>query len=113
MSIENKELIHKIILKNLQKVTRGVFAEAVQGACNSCEKIDDSRFWKWEEHPIDEPTLINPITTPTPVVNNPNLTPSPLANPLVNIQNAPAAPDPQGYAALLQTLGNPDIFKDL
>ncbi|MFN0203943.1 MAG: hypothetical protein ACKVTZ_20655 [Bacteroidia bacterium] len=47
------------------------------------------------------------------VVNNPNLRPSPLANPLVNIQNAPAAPDPQGYAALLQTLGNPDIFKDL
>ena len=27
--------------------TKEVFAEAVMGACNSCEKIDESRFWRW------------------------------------------------------------------
>ncbi len=25
------------------------------GECNACEKVDDSRFWRWEESPIDEP----------------------------------------------------------
>src|SRR5207244_2256000 len=34
--------------------TRGVFAEAVMGACNSCEPIDDNRFWRWEESPIPD-----------------------------------------------------------
>src|SRR4029078_7716674 len=26
--------------------TRGVFAEAVMGACNSCEEKDETRFWR-------------------------------------------------------------------
>ena len=34
--------------------TRGVFAESVMGSCNSCEDIDDSKNWRWEESPIDD-----------------------------------------------------------
>src|SRR5262249_36329379 len=44
--------------------TAGVFAEAVMGRCNSCEVIDDSRFWRWEESPIpDKPTPIGALST--------------------------------------------------
>ena len=32
--------------------TRGVFAEGKLGHCNVSEEIDNTRFWKWEEHPI-------------------------------------------------------------
>ncbi|MFN0199926.1 MAG: hypothetical protein ACKVTZ_00310 [Bacteroidia bacterium] len=93
--------------------TRGVFAEAVQGACNACEKIDDTRFWKWEEHPIDEPTAINPINTPTPVVTNPNLTAKDFASPMINIQNAPNAPDPQGLGLAANLLSTKGLFDNI
>src|SRR5205823_2949055 len=42
--------------------TRGVFAEAVMGACNACEQIDDTRFWRWGDAPIDEPPSIEPAS---------------------------------------------------
>ncbi len=32
--------------------TRGVFAEAKLSHCNASEEIDNTRFWKWDEHPI-------------------------------------------------------------
>ena len=93
--------------------TKGLFAEAVQGACNSCEKIDDTRFWKWEEHPIDEPTAINPISTDSRRSDLGNLTPKDFATPIVNIQNTPSAPDPQGLANALLLMGKADMFKDI
>ena len=44
--------------------TKGVYAESVMGKCNSCEKMDDSRNWRYWEHPLpDQPTAIEPIST--------------------------------------------------
>src|SRR6185436_12529425 len=44
--------------------TRGVYAEAVMGACNSCEPKEEQRFWRWEESPIpDSPPAILPVST--------------------------------------------------
>lgn len=94
--------------------TKGVFAEAVMGACNSCEKMDDSRFWKWEEHPSpDEPTAINPINTDSRYQKPIEATPSQLPQPIVNIQNAPSAPDPTGLGKAFELLGKNDLFKDI
>jgi hypothetical protein len=93
--------------------TKGLFAEAVAGACNSCEKIDDSRFWKWEEHPIDEPTAIQPISTDSRRADTGDLTAKDFPAPMINIQAAPAAPDPQGLANALMLMGKSDIFKDI
>ena len=40
-----------------------MFAEAVQGACNACEKIETDRLQDWNRFPnTDEPTPIAPIT---------------------------------------------------
>lgn len=93
--------------------TKGLFAEAVAGACNSCEKIDGSRFWKWEEHPIDEPTAIEPISTQTRRTDPGDLGAKDFAAPIVNIQNAPAAPDPTGLNSALELLGKSDAFRDM
>ena len=94
--------------------TKGVYAEAVMGQCNSCERKEEDRFWRWEESPIpDSPTTINPITLPTPVNQQPNLQPQPLTAPIINLQNAPNAPDPQGFGALTQLLANPNLFRDI
>ncbi len=94
--------------------TRGVFAEAVLGACNSCEKIDETRFWRWEESPCpDEPTAISPVGAESRQAAPPNLTPTPLPASIINLQNAPAAPDPSGLTAALQILGQAGVFKDV
>jgi hypothetical protein len=94
--------------------TKGVFAEAVMGACNSCEKIDESRFWRWEESPCpDEPTAIQPPSTESRRAEPPNLTAKDFPQPIVAFQNVPAAPDPAGIAPLLQLLGKGDTFRDI
>jgi hypothetical protein len=94
--------------------TKGVFAESVMGSCNSCEKKDESRFWRWEESPCpDEPTAIQPVSTESRRAEPPDLTPQPFPQPIVAFQNVPAAPDPQGIAALTQLLGNPNLFRDI
>jgi len=93
--------------------TKGVFAESVMGACNCCEKIDDSRFWKFEEHPSpDEPTAINPINTDSRYQKPIEAIPTQLPQPVINIQNAPAAPDPTGLGKAFELLGKNDLFKD-
>ncbi len=33
--------------------------------------------------------------------------------PIINLQNAPNAPDPQGFGALTQLLSNPNLFRDI
>jgi hypothetical protein len=92
--------------------TRGVFAEAVMGACNACETIDDSKLWRWEESPIDEPPSIEPASTATRRTEPASVTPTAFPTPIVSIEAAPAAPDPVGVAAALQALGQ-QSFADI
>ncbi len=96
--------------------TRGVFAEAVMGACNSCERKEEERYWRWEESPLpDQPTPISPIGTTPPQRTNPGeLTPTPFPTPIVNIQNAPGAPEPGAtLAGALGLLGKSDLFPNI
>jgi hypothetical protein len=94
--------------------TRGVYAESVMGACNSCEEKDDTRFWRFEESPCgDEPTAIQMPSTDSRRSDPPNLQAKDFPNPMINIQNAPNAPDPSGLAAALGVLGKADLFRDI
>ena len=94
--------------------TKGVYAEAMMGACNSCEVKDESRFWRWEKSPIpDSPTEINPINTDSRRADPGNLAPMTFPNPIVSIQNVPSAPDPTGLAGTLGLLGKADSFRDV
>lgn len=94
--------------------TRGVYAEAVMGNCNSCEKIDESRHWRFTEVPCgDEPTAIQTIGTDTRRSTPGDLTAKDFASPIVNIQNAPNAPDPQGFAGAIDALTSSDAFNNI
>ncbi|MEO6392560.1 MAG: hypothetical protein ABIP75_11955 [Pyrinomonadaceae bacterium] len=100
--------------KRIAIPTKGVYAEAVMGACNACEKKDDTRFWRWEESPCpDDPTPINPISTDSRRADPPDLTAKDFPQPIVAFQNVPAAPDPQGFGGLLTALSNPNLFRDI
>ncbi|MFL6388958.1 MAG: papain-like cysteine protease family protein [Terriglobales bacterium] len=94
--------------------TRGVFAEAVMGKCNSCEKIDDRRFWHWEDAPIpDSPTAILPLSTASRRETPPSVAPGDFPDALVRMQATPSAPDPTGLSAALSLLGTKDLFRNL
>jgi hypothetical protein len=94
--------------------TSGVFAEAVLGKCNSCEVIDDTKFWRWEEAPIpDRPPAIDPLSTGSRRTAPPNLAPDQFPAPVVGLQQVPGAPDPTGLAAAMTALGSSTIFRDL
>ncbi|MBB4951786.1 hypothetical protein F4556_007321 [Kitasatospora gansuensis] len=93
--------------------TRGVYAEAVNGECNACERKDDTRFWHWEESPLpDEPTPIEAISTDSRQAPETAATPTPLPRPIVNIQAAAALPDPLGLGQALEILGRADVFRE-
>lgn len=94
--------------------TKGVFAEAVMGACNSCEKIDESRFWRWSESPCpDDPARISEVSAASRAGAAPNLTATGFPAPIVSFQNIPQAPDPGGLGAALALLGRGDLFRDI
>jgi hypothetical protein len=94
--------------------SKGVFAEAVQGACDACEKVKDNTSQDWDKFKTDEPTAINPVTVPVPTVTDWRAAFKDLATPIVNIQNAPATPAPgAGLAAATDLLGKSGIFKDI
>lgn len=94
--------------------TRGVFAEGKLGHCNVSEEIDNTRFWKWEEHPIPiEAPDINPVTPIQPTPQQVSATPTAFPQSLVNIVNPSPAPDPTGLTAALSLLGTPNIFRDM
>lgn len=94
--------------------TKGVFAEAVLGKCNSCEIIDDTRFWRFQEEPIpDQPTPIEALSTDSRRRTPPNLAPDVFPDTLVRYQDVPESPDPTGLAAAMKTLGTAGIFKDI
>lgn len=92
--------------------TGGVHAEAVMGSCNSCEHIDESRYWKWEEHPIpyapNDPaaSLLGSRFQGTDL-GVPGLAPA-----LVGYQTPQSLPDPQGVAGVLTQLMNSQGFSD-
>lgn len=92
--------------------TKGVFAEAVMGACNACERIDDSRFWKWEQSPLDEPPAIEPASTGSRRSEPQSADPTDYPTPIVSIQNAPAAPAPTDLTKVFELLGRA-VFGDI
>lgn len=94
--------------------SKGVFAEAVMGACDACEKVKDNTSQDWEKFKTDEPTSINPVTVPVPTVTDWKAAFKDFATPMVNIQNAPATPAPgAGLAAATELLGQSGVFKDI
>lgn len=106
--------VHVPVERLISLPTRGVFAEAKLGHCNVAEEIDETRLWRWDEHPI--PFLaseIAPVQPVTPQTVQVDLKGSELPAPIISIQTAPAAPDPTGMGAALQLLGTANIFRDM
>lgn len=92
--------------------TRGLFAEAQMGHCNSCEKRDVTRNSDWTEMITETPPEISGIT-PGPKGTAPSITPGQLPSNVIQITQPQGAPDPTALANALGVLKTPDIFRDM
>ena len=94
--------------------TRGVFAEAILGQCNSCEIKDDSRFWRWEDAEIpDKPPELGTVSTASRRRPPAALRPDSFSTPIVGYQSLADLPAPAALKAALDLIGTPDLFRDL
>lgn len=94
--------------------TRGLFAEAKLGHCSVAEEIDETRFWRWDEHPLPfQASDIAPVVPIQPKPQEHPLTPTALPSPVATVQAPVALPDPTGLAAILNAITKPDIFRDM
>lgn len=84
------------------------------GQCDSCEAVKPESSQDWTKFTTEEPTGINPLTAPVPTTTDYNPTIKDFAQPMVQIQNTPATPDPGvGLKAITDLMGKADIFKDI
>lgn len=91
--------------------TRGVFAEAVLGNCNSCEKIEEDRFWRWHEVPCpDTLTEINPVTAQSNMSPAIPMYPTTLPSSIIQMQTPEQAPAPGLTTSAIQAISTP--FRD-
>ncbi|MFM8331105.1 MAG: hypothetical protein ACKN9T_05405 [Candidatus Methylumidiphilus sp.] len=98
----------------LSAPTRGVYAEALMGVCNACEKVQDGTSQDWTKFGTDEPTTINNLTPATPTVTDWKAAFRDFAAPLVGMQQAPTLPTPgAGLAGLSAALTTSNAFKDI
>lgn len=94
--------------------TKGVFMEAVMGRCESCEKVMPDTSQDWTKFTADEPTPIASVEAPVPTPTDWRAAFKDFAAPMINIQNAPSAPDPgAGLAGINKLLGKSDALRDV
>jgi len=94
--------------------TKGVYAESVMGKCNSCEEIDESRHWRFEEVPCGtKPTPIAEVSTASRASETGDLSTKDFPSSIIAMQTAPNAPDPTGLSGAIDLLGKSGVFKDM
>lgn len=93
----------------------GVFAESVLGRSNGAEKLDITRFWNWSDSPIPiaapDISALSSGSRANEAVEG--IEPNGFGQPLINIVNPPALPDPQGLTAILTAIQNGNMFRDM
>ena len=91
--------------------TEGLYAQALMDKCNACEEHFGSVDWVLSDKDPELELIADQLgtrrTTPE------GLTPTPLPAPIIALQNAPNAPDPQGLAGILGAVTNAGAFRDM
>lgn len=93
--------------------TEGTYAQALMDSCVACEEHNGSTDWVLNDK---DPALADfPSNLFDSRYQNPTEALKPTSPPtaLVNLQNAPAAPNPTGLGDVLKTVGSSGAFRDL
>ena len=91
--------------------TEGLYAQALMDKCNACEEHFGSLDWVLTDKDPELELIADQLGTRRAAPEA--LTPTPLGAPIIALQNAPNAPDPQGFAAVLAAVTNAGAFRDM
>lgn len=92
--------------------TDGLYAQAVMDECGALEEHYGSTDWILEEDEPLPPTIGAELLT-TRRAEPVEATPTAFPQALINLQNAPEAPAPSGFAGLLAAITNANAFRDM
>lgn len=91
--------------------TEGLYAQALMDKCNACEEHFGSVDWVLTDKDPELELIADQLGTRRAAPEG--LTPTPLPTPIIALQNAPAAPDPQGLAGVLGAVTTANAFRDM
>ncbi|AXT85687.1 hypothetical protein C6I20_11130 [Aeromicrobium sp. A1-2] len=91
--------------------TDGLYAQALMDACEACEEHFGSTDWVLTNKEPELEALADQLGSRR--ASPEGTTPSEMPGTLINLQNAPAAPDPTGLADVLRSVGNAEAFRDM
>ncbi len=91
--------------------TDGLYAQALMDPCEACEEHFGSTDWVLTNDEPELEALVGQLGTRR--ASPEGMTPSSLPETLINLQNAPAAPDPSGLGGILQAVTNGTAFRDM
>lgn len=91
--------------------TEGLYAQALMDECNACEEHAGSVDWVLNDKDPELELVAGQLGTRR--TEPEGLTPTPLSAPIITLQNAPNAPDPQGLGGVLGAVTNAGAFRDM
>lgn len=92
--------------------TDGLYAQTIMDECAALEEHYGSNDWALDD-PDPELGFLDPALLASRRAEPAPITPSPLPTTLINLQNAPEAPAPQGLAAILEAVTKAESFRDM
>lgn len=99
----------RVVTDQIFLPSSGVFAEAVLDRSNAAEKIDLTRFWKWQDSLIpNQAPAIDTVSTDV----QPSPTPT-VPNNVINLMPPVNFPAPTGMTGILSALQNGSMFRDM
>jgi hypothetical protein len=92
--------------------TDGLYAQTIMDECGALEEHYGSTDWALDD---PDPALgeLSPSLLTTRRAEPAALTPTPFPTSIINLQNAPEAPAPQGLAGVLAAVTNANAFRDM
>lgn len=91
--------------------TDGLYAQAIMDACEACEEHQGSTDWVLSQAEPELEALAGQLGSRRAEPGG--LNPAAMPETLINLQNAPAAPDPTGLAGILGAVTNAQAFRDM
>lgn len=91
--------------------TDGLYAQALMDQCEACEEHFGSTDWVLSDEEPELEALADQLATRRAMPDG--TTPSQMPDTLINLQNAPNAPDPTGLGGILQAVTNASAFRDM
>ena len=93
--------------------TDGLYAQTIMDECAALEEHFGNTDWVLNDPDPDLGTIDPILLASRRADNTAATTPTPFPGTIINLQNAPEAPAPQGFAGILGAVTNANAFRDM